>query len=54
MKDKEKIEEKCDCKHTLHFVLTLGDGCAHIVPHPTKKQIKGEIKPWLKQMLEDL
>jgi len=46
--------KKCDCKHTMWFCLTLGDGCSHIVPHPTKKEIKETIKPWLKQLLEDL
>ena len=41
-------KEQCDCKHTMHFAIVIGNGCAHIVPHPTKKQFKEEILPMFK------
>lgn len=50
---KEKKEEKCDCKHEVHFVVTIGDGCMHIVPHPTKKDEK-EIISSLEELIENL
>ena len=44
---KTNSEEKCDCRHELSFAITMGDGCLHVVPHPTQEQFDEEIKPML-------
>ena len=45
---------KCDCRHEVSMVVTIGDGCMHVTPHPSKKDIEKEIIPSLKFLIKEL
>jgi len=49
-----KKDEKCDCAHEVAWVVTIGDGCMHVTPHPSKKDWNGDIKPSLKELIAKL
>ena len=44
---------KCDCVHEVSWVITIGDGCVHITPHPNKADYEKEIKPALKLIAKE-
>ena len=47
-------EEKEISNHEFSYAIVLGQYDTHIIPHPSKKQIKQELIPRLEEMINQL
>lgn len=53
-KPKKKNSDRCYCEHEVWFVVTIGDGCMHVTPHPKTKADRKWIIESLKEVIKDI